>query len=256
MDLNSALERIAFRGPRHVSHDTLRELQRAFLLAVPFENLDIHLGKRIEITPQAVYRKIVEKKRGGFCYELNSLFHDLLLEMDFKVTFLAARMMRDGRPGTPMGHMVLRVDVDGTAWLVDVGNGKSAREPLRFDGSNTTTAEGISFRVGESELGLALLETGQNGNWQPRFIIDPQPRQRAEFDAVCDWTQTSPESIFTQRRACTLARPEGRLLLMNNLLTITERDKIEERVIREDEYEKTLQELFGISFSPPASSNI
>jgi N-hydroxyarylamine O-acetyltransferase len=246
MDLNSALDRIAFRGRRHASYDTLRELQRAFLLAVPFENLDIHLGRRIGITPEAVYRKVIEQRRGGFCFELNSLFHDLLFELGFEVKFLAARMMRDGRPGTPMGHMVLRVDVDGAAWLTDVGNGKSAREPLNFDGSNTTTAEGISFRVGESEPGLALLETDDDGNWQPRFIIDPQPRRRDEFHAVCDWTQTSPESIFTQRRACTLARPDGRVLLMNNQLTITERDKIEERLVRDDEYEKTLQELFGI----------
>jgi N-hydroxyarylamine O-acetyltransferase len=245
MDLNSALDRIAFHGSLRVSCQTLRELQRAFLLAVPFENLDIHLGRRIEITPDAVYRKIIEHRRGGFCFELNGLFHDLLSVLGFDVTFLAARMMHDGRPGTPMGHMVLRVHVDDAAWLTDVGNGKSAREPLNFDGSNTTTAERISYRVGESEFGLALLQT-DGRNWQPRFIIDPQPRQRGEFNAVCDWTQTSAESVFTQRRACTLARPEGRVLLMNNQLTITDRDTTEERIIAEDQYKKTLQELFGI----------
>src|SRR5207249_2821365 len=128
--LDAALERIKFEGPTDVSYETLHGLQRAFLLAVPFENLDIHLGKHIEITPAAVYRKVVEQRRGGFCYELNSLFHDLLSDIGFEVIFLGATMMRDGRPGTPMGHMVLKVDIDGESWLADVGNGKSAREPL------------------------------------------------------------------------------------------------------------------------------
>ena len=97
---------------------------------------DIHLGRHIAFTPQAVYSKVVEHHRGGFCYELNTLFHHVLRELGFEVKFHAATMFRDGQPGTPMGHMVLSVRLGGTLWLVDVGNGKFVREPLNFDGSH------------------------------------------------------------------------------------------------------------------------
>jgi N-hydroxyarylamine O-acetyltransferase len=245
--LSAAFERIAYSGSADVSYETLRDLQRSFLLAVPFENLDIHFGKPIEIGAHKVYRKVIEDRRGGFCYELNSLFHDILMEIGFNVTFLGATMMRDGRPGTPMGHMVLKVCVGGHSWLVDVGNGKSVREPMNLDESNTSTAEGIRYRIARTEAGLALMETDENAMYRPRFVIDPTPRRREEFISVCEWTQSSPDSIFTQRRICTLARPNGRLLLLNNQLTITEGTLIEERLIADDRYVDCLREMFKIT---------
>src|SRR5262245_1150265 len=147
MNLAKTFERIRFAGPLDASFETLCELQRAFLLHVPFENLDIHLGRHIAFTPEAVYNKVVEHQRGGFCYELNSLFHDVLCEIGFDVKFHAATMFRDGQPGTPMGHMVLSVRLDGMHWLVDVGNGKFVREPLNFDGSTVAREEGMLYRV-------------------------------------------------------------------------------------------------------------
>src|SRR5438477_10211425 len=110
--VDAMLERIGYQGPVSISYETLRDLQRAFLLSVPFENLDIHFGRPIEIGPNAVYRKVIEDRRGGFCYELNGLFYDLLSGIGFDVTLLGATMMRDGRAGTPMGHLVLKVNLN------------------------------------------------------------------------------------------------------------------------------------------------
>ncbi len=239
-------ERIGYRGDVSVSHETLRDLQRAFLLTVPFENLDIHYGRHIDINQAAVYNKVIERGRGGFCYELNSFFHDILEEIGFDVTFLGATMMRDGRPGTPMGHMVLKVELDRQSWLVDVGNGKSVREPVNFDGSNVGVAEGVRYRVERYQNRPALMESDEHGAFRVRFVVDPTPRKRAEFVDVCEWTQSSPDSIFTQRRICTLARPDGRFLLLNNQLTITEGSETRERLIPDEEYPACLRETFGL----------
>jgi N-hydroxyarylamine O-acetyltransferase len=247
MNVERTLERIRYPEPRtDPSVETLRALQRSFLLAVPFENLDIHWGRHIEFTPDAVFQKVVNDGRGGFCYELNSLFHDLLAALGFDVFFLAARMWREGYPGTVMGHMILGVSIAGHTWITDVGNGKSAREPLLIDGSNETTAEGISYRAAQTEIGLAVLETTPAGEWQIRFIFDPMPRRRDEFHEVCEWTQTSPESRFTQHRICTLATANGRVLLLDDKLTITEGDRVEERILQGREWEQCLKPLFGI----------
>ena len=132
-------------------------------------------------------------------------------------------------------------------WLADVGNGKSVREPLLFDGSNERSAEGLRYRVGRVEDSYALFETDAAGAWRPRYLIDMTPRKREEFRSVCDWTQTSPDSIFTQRTLCTIARPDGRATLLNNTLTIIKNDAIVEREVNSEQWESTVRETFGIA---------
>src|SRR5262245_33316540 len=129
----AVLDRIRYAGARSPELRTLSALQRAFLLAVPFENLDIHRGRPIRLGVEAALRKIVGERRVGYCYELNGLFGALLEALGFRVTLLSARMFKDGLPGIEFAHLVLRVDLE-KAWLVDVGNGQSFREPLALDG--------------------------------------------------------------------------------------------------------------------------
>ena len=163
MNLQQRLHRIRYEGSLAPTLANLRALQKAALFSLPFENLDIHAGRPIAFTPEALDRKIVAEGRGGFCYELNSFFHDLLRDIGLRPRFAGARMFRDGQPGIPMGHMVLLVELDGSEWLVDVGNGKSCREPLDLAGSIESTAEGVRYRVGRIEDGPAVLETGPDG---------------------------------------------------------------------------------------------
>jgi len=246
MNVQACLDRVRYNGNLKPDESTLRDLQMAFLLAVPFENLDIHLGRHIEFTPESVFTKVVHRRRGGFCYELNSLFHDLLTEIGFDVQFHGARMMRDGRPGVTMGHMVLTVRLNGRTWLADVGNGKSTREPLLLDGGTESSAEGVRYRVRDTDDGPILFETAEDGQWKARFLMDPEPKSRENFINVCEWTQTSSESMFTQRRVCTLARPDGRVLLMNNTLSITSPAGTHEREIPPEEYMACLRSYFGL----------
>ena len=246
MSLQQRLHRIRYEGSLAPTLANLRALQKSALLSLPFENLDIHAGRPIAFTREALDRKIVAEHRGGFCYELNSFFHDLLRDIGFRSRFAGARMFRDGQPGIPMGHMVLVVELDGSEWIVDVGNGKSCREPLDLAGSLESSAEGIRYRVGRIERGLAVLEAGPDGAWKPRFLIDPESRDRAEFIPASQWMQTAPESRFTQNRICTLALPEGRVTLMNDTLTVDRSGRVEERQVVGAEFEDVLSEHFRI----------
>jgi len=130
MDVPAYLRRIQYSGSIKPTPETLRTIHRAHLETVPFENLDISLGRAIVLDQDRFVHKIVEENRGGFCYELNGAFAALLGEMGFRVTLLSARAaLKDGSPGPEFDHLALRVDLNDP-WLVDVGLGECFLEPL------------------------------------------------------------------------------------------------------------------------------
>ena len=245
-DIKHCLKRIGYSGPIKPNLATLRNLQMAFLLKVPFENLDIHFGRPIILSSKGIYNKIVSNNRGGFCYECNILFFDLLKALGFRVDYLSARMVTDSRVGPEFDHMVLLVHLDHD-YLVDVGNGQSCREPLRLDGSNRATSEGYVYRAGIHSQDYALLYRQPDTEWTPRFLFTLRPRQRAEFSDMCHYHQTSPHSIFTRQRLVTMATPEGRISLTDMQLVITNRvEKHESVVYSKDQYKTILRQKFGI----------
>ena len=132
LNVPAYLERIRYKGPTTPDSETLRRLHRAHMLAVPFENLDIGLKREITCDEEAFVSKIVERRRGGFCYEMNGAFAALLWTVGFQVPLLSARVFRaDGSRGPDFDHLTLRVDLD-QPWLADVGFGDSFLEPLRL----------------------------------------------------------------------------------------------------------------------------
>ena len=249
MDVARCLERIGYSGPTAPTLDNLRALQMAFLLTVPFENLDIHLGREIELFPESIYEKIVSRRRGGFCYECNILFFELLNLLDFQVEYLSARMLKGAAVGPEFDHMILLVTLEHD-YLVDVGNGQSCREPLRIDGTDSATSEGYTYRVDSRGNDLALYYHQSNAAWKPRFLFTLTPRKRLEFLDMCYYHQTSPDSVFTQHRLATIARVEGRVSLTDMRLVITEGlDKKEMVLGSEKECLDVLKHCFGIVIS-------
>ena len=246
LDVDRFLERIGYSGPTEPTYSTLRTLQMAFLLEVPFENLDVHLGRQIRLTSKSIYEKVVLRRRGGFCYECNILFFDLLDALGFQVEYLSARMVKGDTVGPEYDHMVLLVTLEHD-YLVDVGNGQSCREPLRIDGTNRATSEGYSYRVGTHGEDYGLYYQQSNAAWTPRFLFTLTPRDRAEFSGMCHYHQTSPDSVFTQHRLVTIATVEGRITLTDMRLSITAGVETQERLLRsENEYSETLKQHFGI----------
>ncbi len=248
MDIPAYLERIAYTGPRDVSADTLRGLHLAHLYAVPFENLDIHLGRRLSLDGTAVFDKVVTRRRGGFCYELNGLFCALLRELGFRATMLSAEVAgKAGGFSAPFDHLTLRVDVD-EPWLVDVGFGDGFRLPVRLD-DDADQPQGASayLIVPDGDYRVLLRREADGADWTPQYRLTLQPRALTDFADRCHYHQTSPASHFTQGRLCTLATPEGRVTLSDmRLIETTPAGRIETELAGEAEYAATLRERFGV----------
>ena len=247
LDVPSYLARIAYSGPTTPTAETLRALHYAHLLSVPFENLDIALGRAIVVDEAAIIRKIVERRRGGFCYELNGAFAALLRALDFRVTLLSARVSRaGGGEGPEFDHLTLRVDLD-QPWLVDVGFGESFQEPLRLVPETKQQDSAGKFRLLPLGERLQLEKLNPDERWRRQYTFTQQPRELEDFAAMCSYHQTSPESHFTQNRICTRATPGGRITLSGMKMIVTCHGEREEKMLSsEEERERVLQEFFGI----------
>ncbi|WP_163866410.1 arylamine N-acetyltransferase family protein [Myxococcus eversor] len=233
------------------SRASLATLHRAHLEAVPFENLDIHLGHPIRLDADALFDKVVTRRRGGFCYELNGLFSRLLAARGFNVTPLSARVASDDKDGTfgpEFDHLTLQVEDGGEQWLVDVGFGDGFIEPLRLDERGVQTRDGRDYRLSEDGEGLMLSRESEKGKgWEAQYALSLVPRVLEDFTGMCHHHQTSPASIFTQRRLCTKATPKGRVTLKEGALVLTEgQERRELPVVDEDSRRQVLAEHFGV----------
>jgi N-hydroxyarylamine O-acetyltransferase len=281
MDLHAYLRRINYRGEQTPSVATLHELHRAHLLAVPFENLDIHLGQSILLDQDALFDKIVTRRRGGFCYELNGLFALLLRDLGFDVTLLAAGVARaDGGFGPEFDHLTLLVasplsvvndqlhqppeanaqhsaghlsspipHLPSPIWLADVGFGDSFRAPLRFVEGVEQEQDGRAYRLDRDGEHYTLMQRDAEG-WQPQYRFTLQPHAQAEYADMCRYHQTSPESSFTRKRVCTLATPDGRVTLSDYTLIVTARGQRTEQVLPDEAASQAaLREYFGVDLA-------
>lgn len=246
MNVSRYLDRLNYRGSQEVSSDALRELHKAHLVTVPFENLDIHLGRPIVLDEERLLRKVVEKRRGGFCYELNGAFFALLRAMGFEVSMLSAGVARaDGGFDPPFDHMALLVQL-GERWLADVGFGDSFREPLLLDERSEQDQHGDAYRLIEDSEHL-ILHRRVDGEWRQQYRFTLEAHQLSDFSEMCHYHQSSPQSPFTQRRTCSRATPGGRITVTGMRLIITDRGKKEERELTsEEEWLAALREHFGI----------
>lgn len=248
MNIEAYLRRINYTGPTEPTAPTLRELHLAHLLAVPFENLDIHLGREIVLDEEKLLSKIVRQHRGGFCYELNGAFAALLRELGFEVAMLSAGVARaEGGFDPPFDHMTLMVRLEDR-WLADVGFGDSFREPLLLDNRDEQTQNGEAYKLVDAEDEHLILERREGGSRKPQYRFTLQPYQLSDFAEMCRYHQTSPESPFTQRRTCSLATLEGRITVTGMRLITSVRGERDERELSGPaEYANTLRERFGVT---------
>lgn len=247
MDVAAYLERIGYTGSTAPTAETLRSVQRAHLYAVPFENLDIGRKRKILVEPEASIRKIVDERRGGFCYELNGAFAAFLEGLGFRVTLLSARVpCADGSDGPEFDHLTLRIDLE-QPWLADVGFGDSFLDPLLLQsGVEQLQEDGRVFRILQRD-GVLDLQRQEAGAWKREYLFTLQPRRIEEFAAMCHYHQTSPESPFTRKRLCSLATPDGRITLSDWKLIITRNGTRDERTVTsEKEWDELLEQHFGV----------
>lgn len=213
------LKRIGLAPPVFPDRGGLRDLHRAHLLTVPFENLSIHLGEPISLDEDELIAKVVTRRRGGFCYELNGAFALLLEGLGARVRRVAARVYGQDGLGPPLDHLALIVTgTDGSGpWLADVGFGSNSVYPLRLDDRNEQPDPGGVFRISQTRDGD--IEVTKDG--EPQYVIEPRERTLAEFVPTCWWQQTWPGSHFLASTICSLLTPDGRISLSGHTLIRT-----------------------------------
>ncbi|WP_435178119.1 arylamine N-acetyltransferase family protein [Halorussus sp. AFM4] len=253
------LDRSAVENP---DLDALRTLQRAHVTSVPFETLavtgDPHGpgdGEGVTLTLPHLYEKVVERERGGFCFELNGLFGWLLAELGFDADRIAAGMLSDdGDPRPPANHHAHLVTLD-RPYVVDVGCGvPTMRRPTPLDGSARTDAAGVAWRVVESDRPDATYMTQyqqpDDDEWNDRYVFDTAPRKLSYFEATCEYLSTAPESGFTGDPTVSVATERGHLKLSPEKLTRSEGGRRAEREVDPEEYHDLLEAEFGLRYGP------
>lgn len=253
MNLNAYLDRVDYHPPQGRQILDLGHLHRQHLLHIPFENLSIHLGHPIRLSEEALFEKLVTRKRGGFCFEMNALFWKVLEAYDVKVTLLSCAVYNEEKEnfGPVHSHLALMVFYKYDYWLVDVGFGDSFPEPLRLLPGQIQLMDGARYQFVISRDGLWTLMRSKGGDhpYIPMYRFSRVARQFDEFYEMCEYHQTSEKSHFTHRRLITQLIPDGRITLTDQKLKISSGSKVKEQAIESDEeFEKSLSEHFGMDW--------
>ncbi|MEY7979435.1 arylamine N-acetyltransferase [Streptomyces pilosus] len=235
--IDAYLRRLGAAQPAWPTVDALRELHLRHLRTVPFENLSIHLGEEIVLDEKRLLDKVVEARRGGFCYELNGAFAALLAALGYDVTLLAARVYGEGgRLGIPYDHLALRVrTVDGGDRLVDVGFGAHFHLPLAFGERGEQQDPGGTFRIVEAGADAAGVRGGHHTveaadldvihDGRPVYRLEVRPRVLDDFTVGSWWHSSSPASHFSRSLVCSRITDDGgRITLSGRRFTVTSPD--------------------------------
>lgn len=243
-DIDRYLARVRHTGSLDISIETLTALHRAHLLSIPYENLDIHLGRPLTLDPNHIFNKLVDEQRGGWCYEMNGLFGRVIQSIGFDVTYVSGAVGRETRGDAVEGnHLVLIVTLD-EPWITDVGYGDAFLDP-------------IPLRQGQYRQGFFEYRVELEGErWTVRlhefavansFDFTLEPRTMSYFARQCHELQTSPESGFVRTTVCQRFVPGGIVSLRGAVLQHITRDGVVDRTVEDaDEYLSVLDEHFNL----------
>ena len=249
MRVNDYFERIGWSGPASPTRETLGPLVRAHNHTIPFENLDVQLRNTLTTEVEEAYDKIVNRGRGGWCYEQNGLFGWALAEIGFDVQRVAASVMRsESGPRSHANHLTLLVSVpdDDTRWLVDVGFGGSLLHPIPF-------AEG-AHEHSPFTVGLRQLDDGSWQFWEDfgegefSFDFEDVPADEEAMRVRCDFLQTSPEAGLFLNLVCQLRRPSAHVVLRGRVFSVRTSEGKSERLLESaDDLVTTLRDEFELN---------
>lgn len=251
LDLDAYLARVGYDGPLRPDAETVVALHRSHATAVPFENLDVMLGRGTSIDLAPIQDKIVHNRRGGYCYEMNILFAAVLDRIGVPVR---RQLIRTGDPlvhPRPRSHLVLLIDIGGESWLADVGFGSGLSEPVPLDRREQVTQGGWTYRLtGPGPDSAQRLQELQAGSWETMYTIINDPTYRVDVGGANENTSTSPGSPFVQRPIIIHRHPEAERQLIGRTFRVMRPDRTASTVtVADEDYAATLAERFGLELT-------
>lgn len=258
LDVDAYAERVGYRGPLRPDLETFSALHRHHIANVPFENLDVMLGRGPSVELDAIVAKIVHHRRGGYCYEMNLLFAAVLERIGIPVR---RRLVRTGDPlehARPRSHLVVLADIDGGTWLGDVGFGSGTSEPIPVDRAARFEQGGWAYRVTEPFAdGDRRVQDLRAGRWETMYTLIPDATYPVDVVLANESTSTSPSSPFVKRPIVVKRGAESERRLLGRTFTVTDRDRDESsREIADDRYAATLLEEFGLELSEQEAKQV
>jgi len=253
MNLAAYLKRIKWQGAINKNLETLRAIHFHHATQIPFENLDIQMGIPISLDIAHLEEKMVEHRRGGYCFEQNHLFQAVLREIGFQLRACDARVRMGVSVTGSRTHMLLVVTLPEGEFICDVGfGGEGLLYPVPIDGE-THQQFLWNYRV-TLEGRLRVLQSKHEDQWLDLYAFDPIGCEPIDFEVANWYTSTHPRSRFVLTLTAQLPLPEARHILRNRLYNIDHGDQIESRELKsKEELLDLLHSVFGISLPPNSS---
>ncbi|OYW88560.1 MAG: hypothetical protein B7Z20_02240 [Sphingobium sp. 32-64-5] len=263
-DLPAYLHRIGLDAAPPVTVAGLAHLVRAHRMAIPFENLDILLGRGVSLAPQAIFDKLVSGRRGGYCFEQNALFHRALLAMGFAGRPLMGRVWLGVEPGTvpPRTHQLELVTLDGRPWIADAGFGGSLTPPLPLaEGEGPAGPDGVRFRLRvDRDHGWTLERLGvpsfmevdpaEAARWQAQYSFSMDTAFPVDLEMGNHWTATRPATRFTSGIMVHRITGDGYASLVGNRLKRRDAQGESTALLATPaDYREALHAHFGMTFT-------
>jgi N-hydroxyarylamine O-acetyltransferase len=252
LNRDAYLARIGYDGGLEPTLETLRALHLAHACSVPFENIDIVLGRTISLDLDDLQDKLVTARRGGYCFEQNALFAAALESLGFDVTRLAARVRFGATEIRPRLHMMLEVQVDAEPWLADVGFGCAGPlYPIRLKDAEPQAQGAWRFRV-RSEGDQLVLESHESDGWPvDLYAFTREPQHPVDYEIANYYTSTHPHSRFVRSLIVQKGTLQARWSLHDRELTEENPKETDTRSIASDaELRDVLADRFGLTFPP------
>lgn len=250
------LDRIDYRGPIAPDLDCLRGVHRSWRERVPYENLDIQLGKSIDLDDEALYDKIIRRRRGGYCFEQNGTLALLLRAIGFDVTMVEGGVLREPRGDEAWGnHNVLLVDVDGQRWVADVGIGDGFREPLPLS-EGRHRQDGLDYRLERLDARTWRLHEPPSA-LVASYDFHTKPARLTDFTTRNRQLSTAPDSPYVT--TLMIALPDGTgtaLLLSRTLRKVGPGAREPEKVAGPEQFASLLRDRFDVSIDDLGSDAI
>jgi N-hydroxyarylamine O-acetyltransferase len=245
VEIDAYFRRIEYDGPREPTPEVFERLHLAHVGHIPFENLDILLGRPILLDLESLSKKLVANQRGGYCFEQNTLYAAVLEELGFQVQRLAARVRMGATSVLPRTHMLLCVEIGVESWLADVGFGASGLlRPIRLVSGAVSRQFAWTYRLVE-ESGLWILQGLQNDAWQDMYAFTQEPQFPVDYEMANHYTSTHPTSRFVQTLTAQLSTPEARYTLRGREIIVEKGTEVRQQTIEDDE---ALLEVLALPF--------